>query len=130
MKKLLSLFAVSTLGILFTACGSKDKQEFTGYWLEGESELVFEVINNNGQFIIRNVNGDLTAEKNSDGKICGNNTLGMQYCMSVEGDFATYEFAGIVTSYKRISKSQYDRIAATKTKATFQPVVQSEDNDY
>ena len=128
MKKSLTLIAASTLALLFTACGSEEKKDFVGYWHEAESDIVFEVLKNENQYIIRNVNGDLTADPSAeadpsaDGKICGRNSLNMAYCMSLKGDSAYYEFADIVTGYKRISKEQYDKIFATKSKATFKPI--------
>lgn len=79
--------------------------------------MVFEVLPaDGGNYIIRNVNGDLSATA-TDGKICGTNSLDMLYCMSVRGDSAYYEFGGITTGYKRISKQEYETIFASQKKA-------------
>ncbi len=119
MKKTILFFAITLLSLCFVACGgdSSNKKNFAGCW-QGEADLIFEVIQDGDQYIIRNINGDLTATQ-QDGKICGKNSLNMEYCMSVDGDAATYEFGGIVTTYKRISKEAYDKVFATQTKATF-----------
>ena len=42
----------------------------------------------------------------------------MEYKMNVKGDSAYYEFGGIVTGYKRISKDEYEKIVASLKKAT------------
>lgn len=121
MKKSFIFITASAFALLFSACNT-EKKDFVGYWHESESDIVFEVLKNNNQYIVRNVNGDLTADPSADGKICGRNSLNMAYCMSLKGDSAYYEFADIVTGYKRISKEQYDKIFATKSKATFKPI--------
>ncbi|MCQ2103036.1 MAG: hypothetical protein MJY98_07405 [Fibrobacter sp.] len=120
MKKIIALsITLSAVATFFTACGNNATDNYVGQW-QGESNMIFEVLSENNQnFIIRNVNGDLTAQK-VDSKICGKNTLDMEYCMTVKGDSAYYEFGGITTGYKRISKEKYDEIFATQKKATIQ----------
>lgn len=120
MKKIILFSALSILAAAFTACGDKSSStNFVGYWLESESNIVFEVLQNEQNYIIRNQNGDLFAQVTSDKKLCGKNSLNMDYCMTVRGDSAYYEFSGIITGYKRIDKTSYDRIFATLPKATF-----------
>lgn len=116
MKKIITLsIAISAAATLFTACGN-DSANYVGHW-QGESNMIFEVLSNDNQnFTIRNINGDLSAQS-QDGKICGKNTLDMAYCMTVKGDSAYYEFGGITTGYKRISKAEYEAIFATQKKA-------------
>lgn len=118
MKKIITLSAILLSTLLLNACGEKT-DSYVGQW-QGESNMIFEVLSENNQdFIIRNVNGDLNAKAQGD-KICGKNTLDMQYCMSVKGDSAYYEFGGITTGYKRISKAEYDKLFATQKKASVQ----------
>ncbi|SHK47745.1 hypothetical protein [Fibrobacter sp. UWEL] len=119
MKKIILFSALSILAAAFTACGDKSSTNFIGYWQESESNIVFEVLQNDQNFIIRNQNGDLFAQVTSDRKLCGKNTLNMDYCMTVKGDSAYYEFSGIVTGYKRIDQATYEKIFATLPKATF-----------
>lgn len=116
MKKILTLsIALSATATFFSACGN-DSANYVGHW-QGESNMIFEVLSSDNQnFTIRNINGDLTAQAQSD-KICGKNSLDMPYCMTVKGDSAYYEFGGITTGYKRISKSEYDTILASQKKA-------------
>ena len=72
--------------------------------------MAFEVLTENGtDYTIRNINGDLKATV-QDGALRGKNTLDMEYKMNVKGDSAYYEFGGIVTGYKRITKEEYDRV--------------------
>ncbi len=115
MKKIITLSAILLSTLMFVACGQKT-ESYVGYW-QGEANMVFEVLQNGQDYIIRNVNGDLNASPN-EGKICGENSLNMPYCMDVKGDSAYYEFGGITTGYKRIDKAQYDAIFATQKKAT------------
>lgn len=122
MKKIILFSALSILAATFTACG--DNTNYVGYWHESESNIVFEVLQNEQSYIIRNQNGDLFAMPTSDKKLCGKNSLNMDYCMSVKGDSAYYEFSGIVTGYKRIDKASYDKIFATLPKATFSEPVE------
>lgn len=124
MKKILTFSAIALSTLMFSAC-SQNNADFTGCW-QGESNMIFEVLStDNVSFTIRNINGDLTATA-QDGKICGKNTLDMQYCMSVKGDSAYYEFGGITTGYKKISKAEYDKLFANQKKATFVPEVSIE----
>ncbi|MCQ2089363.1 MAG: hypothetical protein MJY93_03855 [Fibrobacter sp.] len=115
MKKILTFSAIAITSLLFTGC-FENKANFAGCW-QGEANMIFEVIPSGSDFIIRNINGDLNATPD-DGKICGKNSLDMVYCMSVKGDSAYYEFGGITTGYKRISKQDYDAIFASQKKAT------------
>jgi hypothetical protein len=113
MKKIISIAILSLLAMAFNGC-QKDEAQFVGYWL-GEANMIFEVIKDGDNYIIRNINGDLSA-KVSDGALRGKNSLDMEYVMRVKGDSAYYEFGSITTGYKRISKSQYDEIFATQKK--------------
>ena len=116
MKKIIP-FAAITLSSLFLFGCEQSNVNYTGCWL-GESDMAFEVLTENGtDYTIRNVNGDLKATV-QDGALRGKNTLDMEYKMSVKGDSAYYEFGGIVTGYKRISKDEYNRIVASLQKAT------------
>lgn len=119
MKKIILFSALSVLAAAFTACNNSNSTNFVGYWQESESNIVFEVLKDNENYIIRNQNGDLTANITSDKKLCGKNSLAMDYCMTVKGDSAYYEFSGIVTGYKRIDKASYDKIFETLPKAVF-----------
>ena len=115
MKKIITIAAISLFSFIFVACGDDKPANYVGYW-QGEANMIFEVLTENGtDYIIRNINGDLTA-KVSDGALRGKNTLDMEYVMRVKGDSAYYEFGSITTGYKRISKSQYDEIFATQKK--------------
>ena len=84
--------------------------------------MIFEVLtDNNIDFTIRNVNGDLKA-KYENNALRGKNSLDMDILMRVKGDSAYYEFGEdesgkIVTGYKRISKEEYDKIFASQTQA-------------
>lgn len=120
MKKIIALaITLSAASTLFTACGNDSSPSYVGHW-HGEANMIFEVLSSDQQnFTIRNVNGDLSAQL-ENGKICGKNSLDMQYCMSVKGDSAYYEFGGITTGYKRISKEEYDALMATQKKAIVQ----------
>ncbi len=125
MKKIITLSAtlsaIALSSLMFTACGQKDSANYTGCW-QGESNMIFEVLSTDNQnFTIRNVNGDLNATL-GENSICGKNSLDMQYCMKVSGDSAYYEFGGIITGYKRITKEEYEKIFATQKKATVKPV--------
>lgn len=116
MKKILTFSAIALSALMFTAC-DQGSANYSGCW-QGESNMVFEVLPVDAQnYTIRNINGDLNASV-SDGKICGKNSLDMQYCMSVKGDSAYYEFGGITTGYKRISKQEYETIFASQKKAS------------
>lgn len=118
MKKIITLLAFSFLALSFVACDS-GKQNYVGYWM-GESNMIFEVLTENQKdYTIRNVNGDLSATIR-DGALRGKNSLDMEYSMRVKGDSAYYEFGSITTGYKRISKDEYDRIFATLQKATIE----------
>lgn len=117
MKKIIALsIALTATATLFTACGNDSSVNYVGHW-QGEANMIFEVLSSDNQtFTIRNINGDLTAQA-ANGKICGKNSLDMEYCMSVKGDSAYYEFGGITTGYKRITKNEYDKVFATQKKA-------------
>jgi len=118
MKKIITLSIALSTAALFTACGN-NSANYVGHW-QGESNMIFEVLSNDNQnFTIRNVNGDLSAQIQGD-KICGKNSLDMQYCMSVKGDSAYYEFGGITTGYKRISQEEYETIFASQKKSSAQ----------
>lgn len=117
MKKILTFSAIALTSLMFSACGQKSG-DFAGCW-QGEANMIFEVLPADAEaqnFTIRNINGDLSASF-ADGKICGKNSLDMLYCMSVKGDSAYYEFGGITTGYKRISKQEYEAIFASQKKA-------------
>lgn len=116
MKKILTISAIALSTLMFSAC-ENNSVNYSGCW-QGEANMIFEVLPAGGEnYTIRNINGDLNATIN-DGKICGTNSLDMLYCMSVKGDSAYYEFGGITTGYKRISKQEYDAIFATQKKAS------------
>ena len=110
-KIILSALILSTF--TFFGCNN-EKPNYTGYW-KGEADMIFEVFTeNNVDYTIRNVNGDLTA-KYDGGMLRGKNSLDMDILMRVKGDSAYYEFGEdesgkIVTGYKRITKDEYDAI--------------------
>ena len=115
MKKIIPFATLALSSLFLFGCG-QDNVNYTGCWL-GDENMAFEVLTENGtDFIIRNINGDLKANI-QDGALRGKNSLDMEYKMNVKGDSAYYEFGGIVTGYKRISKEEYDRIVATLKKA-------------
>lgn len=118
MKKIILSSAILLSTLLLGACGQKQNgPQYTGYW-QGESNMIFQVLSEDNQnFTIRNVNGDLSAAI-EDGKLCGKNTLNMSYCMTVQGDSAYYEFGGIKTGYKRIDQQTYESIFSTQKKAS------------
>lgn len=118
MKKILTLFTATSLALLFTACDTKKETDYTGYWYNTEYDSPFEVIKNEKSYVIRNINGDMPAEI-QEGKLCGKNSLNMPYSMTVKGDSAYYEFSGFLTGYKRVSKAEYDKVSANKTKVNF-----------
>ena len=117
-KILFSALILSTF--TFFGCNS-ETPNYTGYW-KGEADMIFEVFTeNNIDYTIRNVNGDLTA-KYVDGILRGKNSLDMDILMRVKGDSAYYEFGEdesgkIVTGYKRISKVEYDEIYKKQSEA-------------
>jgi hypothetical protein len=120
MKTKLILSALLFSTFTFFGCGN-EKPNYTGYW-KGEADMIFEVFSdNNVDFTIRNVNGDLNA-KLDNGILRGKNSLDMDIMMRVKGDSAYYEFGEdesgkIVTGYKRISKDEYDKIYAAQSQA-------------
>lgn len=117
MKKAILIPVTLLSSLVLFGCG--EKANYTGCW-KGEANMIFEVLSDNNQdFTIRNVNGDLKANVDGD-KLCGKNSLDMPYCMTVKGDSAYYEFGGITTGYARISKEEYEEIFATQKKATVQ----------
>ena len=117
-KIILSALILSTF--TFFGCNN-ETPNYTGYW-KGEADMIFEVFTeNNVDYTIRNVNGDLSA-KLSDGILRGKNSLDMDILMRVKGDSAYYEFGEdesgkIVTGYKRISKVEYDEIYKKQSEA-------------
>lgn len=116
MKKIITIAAISLISLFFFACG-ESSSNYVGYW-QGEANMIFEVLTENGtDYIIRNINGDLTARV-EDGALRGKNSLDMEYVMKVKGDSAYYEFGSITTGYKRISKAEYDKIFENQKKAT------------
>lgn len=109
MKKIITFAAFSLFSLMFSACGNDAPANYVGCW-KGEANMIFEVLTENGtDFIIRNVNGDLTA-KIVDGALRGKNSLDMEYVMNVKGDSAYYEFGSITTGYARISQDEYKKI--------------------
>ena len=117
-KILFSALILSTF--TFFGCNS-ETPNYTGYW-KGEADMIFEVFTeNNIDYTIRNVNGDLSA-KFDGGILRGKNSLDMDILMRVKGDSAYYEFGEdesgkIVTGYKRISKVEYDEIYKKQSEA-------------
>ena len=120
MKTKISLSALILSSFTFFGCNN-ETPEYTGYW-KGEADMIFEVrTENNVDYTIRNINGDLTA-KMDDGVLRGKNSLDMDILMRVKGDSAYYEFGEdesgkIVTGYKRISKVEYDEIYKKQSEA-------------
>ena len=125
MKTKILLSALLLSSFTYFGC-STEKPEFAGYW-KGEADMIFEVFTeNNVDFTIRNVNGDLKA-KFENGALRGKNSLDMDILMRVKGDSAYYEFGEdesgkIITGYKRISKDEYDQIfkAQSEAKASYE----------
>jgi hypothetical protein len=120
MKTKIILSALILSSFTFFGCNN-ETPEYTGYW-KGEADMIFEVrTENNVDYTIRNINGDLTA-KMDDGVLRGKNSLDMDILMRVKGDSAYYEFGEdesgkIVTGYKRISKVEYDEIYKKQSEA-------------
>ena len=115
MKKIITIAILSLASLLFFACGN-DTANYVGYW-KGEANMIFEVLTENGtDYIIRNVNGDLTA-KVEDGALRGRNSLDREYLMRVKGDSAYYEFGSITTGYQRIGQAEYQKILDSQKKA-------------
>ena len=115
MKKIIPFATLSLSSLLLLGCG-QDNVNYTGCWL-GEENMAFEVLTENGSdYTIRNINGDLKATI-QDGALRGRNALDMEYKMNVKGDSAYYEFGGIITGYKRITKEEYEKIVASLQKA-------------
>ena len=74
MKKAILISASLVSSMFLFGCG--DNANYTGCW-KGEANMIFEVLTENQQdFTIRNVNGDLSATI-QDGKLCGKNSLDM-----------------------------------------------------
>ena len=116
MKKIISFTTIALSSLFLFGCG-QDNVNYTGCWL-GEADMAFEVLSENGKdYIIRNVNGDLKATI-QDGALRGKNSLDMEYKMNVKQDSAYYEFGGIITGYKRISKEEYEKIVANQKKTS------------
>ena len=116
MKKIITIAAISIISLMFSACSSDDSK-YIGYW-KGEGNMIFEVLAKNGSdYIIRNINGDLSAKIES-GALRGKNELDMEYVMKVKGDSAYYEFGSITTGYARISEDEYGKIRASQVKAS------------
>ena len=120
MKTKILFSALVLSSLTFFGC-SNETPNYSGYW-KGEADMIFEVFSeNNVDFTIRNVNGDLHA-KLDKGVLRGKNSLDMDILMRVKGDSAYYEFGEdesgkIVTGYKRISKDEYDKIYAAQSQA-------------
>ena len=120
MKTKLLLSALILSSFTFFGCDNA-KPNFTGYW-KGEADMIFEVLTeNNIDYTIRNVNGDLTAKYENDA-LRGKNSLNMDILMRVKGDSAYYEFGEdesgkIDTGYRRISKDEYDKIFKAQSDA-------------
>ncbi|MDY6330004.1 MAG: hypothetical protein SPL52_00715 [Fibrobacter sp.] len=120
MKTKLLLSALLLSSFTFFGCNN-EKPNYTGYW-KGEADMIFEVLTeNNVDYTIRNVNGDLTA-KYENNALRGKNSLNMDILMRVKGDSAYYEFGEdesgkIVTGYMRISKEEYDKIFKAQSEA-------------
>ena len=120
MKTKILISALVLSSLTFFGC-SKETPNYAGYW-KGEADMIFEVFSeNNADFTIRNVNGDLHA-KLDNGVLRGKNSLDMDILMRVKGDSAYYEFGEdesgkIVTGYKRISKDEYDKIFKAQSEA-------------
>ena len=115
MKKIIPFATLTLSSLLFFGCG-QDNVNYTGCWL-GEENMAFEVLTENGtDYTIRNINGDLKASI-QDGALRGKNALDMEYKMNVKGDSAYYEFGGIITGYKRITKEEYEKVVASLQKA-------------
>ena len=115
MKKIIAIATFSLVSLFFIACG-ESSSNYVGYW-QGEANMIFEVLTENGtDYIIRNVNGDLTA-KVEDGALRGRNSLDMEYLMRVKGDSAYYEFGSITTGYQRIGQAEYQKILDSQKKA-------------
>ena len=114
MKKIIAIATFSLVSLFFIACG-ESSSNYVGYW-QGEANMIFEVLTENGtDYIIRNINGDLSATY-KDGAIRGKNSYDMEYVMKVKGDSAFYEFGQITTGYKRITKDEYESIFSTLKK--------------
>ena len=110
MKKIIPFATLTLSSLLLFGCG-ENNVNYTGCWL-GEENMAFEVLTENGtDYTIRNINGDLQATI-QDGALRGKNALDMEYKMNVKGDSAYYEFGGIITGYKRISKEEYNKVIA------------------
>ena len=117
MKKVILISASLISSMFLFGCG--DNANYTGCW-KGEANMIFEVLSENNQdFTIRNVNGDLS-DTIKVSELGGYNTLDVPYCMSVKGDSAYYEFGGITTGYARISKEEYEDIFASQKKAAIE----------
>ena len=120
MKTKILLSAIVLSSLTFFGC-SNETPNYSGYW-KGEADMIFEVFSdNNVDFTIRNVNGDLNA-KLDNGILRGKNSLDMDIMMRVKGDSAYYEFGEdesgkIVTGYMRISKDEYDKIFKAQSEA-------------
>ena len=107
MKTKLLLSALLLSSFTFFGC-SNEKPNYTGYW-KGEADMIFEVLTeNNVDYTIRNVNGDLTA-KYENNALRGKNSLNME--------FGEDESGKIVTGYMRISKDEYDKIFKAQSEA-------------
>ena len=103
MKTKLLLSALLLSSFTFFGC-SNEKPNYTGYW-KGEADMIFEVLTeNNVDYTIRNVNGDLTAKYENNGD-------------SAYYEFGEDESGKIVTGYMRISKDEYDKIFKAQSEA-------------
>lgn len=112
MKKFLWIIALTALAYL--ASCSKEKPVFTGYW-QGDEDMIFEVFQTKpgeNDYTIRNINGDLYASIEGDSVLTGKNSLNMPFFMRVKGDSAFYQFGTIISRYKRIDASKYQKLFA------------------
>ncbi len=88
----------------------QDGNKFIGYWADDKG-FAFEVLTAGEYFIIRNINGDLSADLVNN-ELKGENAVGMEFFMRVDGNTAYYDFSGVVTKFQRISKGEYDNMVS------------------
>lgn len=129
MNKLFSIGAFSAL-FLLSACSQQtsEKPIFTGYW-QGSDQDVFEVFKtapDSNDYTIRNVFGDLHASLEGDSVLKGMNSEQMPIAMRVRGDSAYYEFANIISGYKRIDSTTYKALSAKQAPIPAEPKVEVE----
>lgn len=129
MKSILAPIAALSISLLFSACSQKtEKPVFTGYW-QGADEDVFEVFQTapgKNDYTIRNIFGDLHASIEGDSVLKGMNSEQMPIAMRVKGDSAFYEFASIITGYKRIDSTAYKTLSQKQLQTPVSPAVELE----